>query len=126
MTMICNECGWADDVTWISLPGGGKRYTCNNAKYHPSGADHTWDAAAPEPVKKASKGGSPATGPKKTDDLQVPFEQIIGDLPRKWLEHGVIEHELRVQYPRVFGAHVADAGHAILGDGEKTASKHRF
>lgn len=127
MTPICDKCFTDFDVTWVSLPGGGKRYTCTNAKKHPSGEDHVWEPPAPEPAKKPSKGGSVSkTGPKKTDDLLVPFEQIVRGLPPMWLEHGVIEHELRVQYPKLFGAHVAEAGHSMLGDGEKTASKHRF
>ena len=38
----------------------------------------------------------------------------------------MLEYELRLQYPELFGRHVAEAGHVILAPARSTAASVRF
>jgi hypothetical protein len=123
MIETCELCHTADDVTLA--PGGGS-LICTNAKKHPTGASHTWPKPPPPVAKKPSTGGTPATDTKKTENLIDPFKTIIHQFPKIWIEHGVLEYQLRLQYPDVFGEHVAAWGHQMLERTHDTASNRRF
>jgi hypothetical protein len=121
MIITCPKCFSADDVTYVNAPDAGFLYTCTNAKKHPSGQAYEWVADPKDPtiIYGSSEDGV-------TTELMDPFEQIIRKLPPAWIEYGVLEYELRLQYPQLFGSHVREAGHRILAPTQSTASSSRF
>lgn len=81
-------------------------------------------AAAPKAEKAARKTGSPSARPTTaavTHELTEPLLAVIQTLPAAWIEHGVIEYRLRQDQPELFGRHVAEAGHVLLGGGGETS-----
>ena len=121
MIITCPKCSDDYDVTYTRNPDGGFLYTCTNARKHLSGAVYEWIADPKDPTVVL---GSSEDG--VTTELMDPFEQIVRELPRAWIEYGVLEYELRLQYPAVFGTHVREAGHRILAPAKSTASSARF
>ena len=130
MIMNCTKCFTADDVTYIHAPEGGFIYTCTNTGKHDGAGIWVWPYdPAPAKAAKATKPGKagPGEGQGKTDDLLEPFTTILAGLPTGvFHEHGIVEYELRRQYPELFGRHVAENGHVLLGPGQYTASGTRF
>ncbi len=117
MIITCPRCFSADDVSFVQNPDAGFLYTCTNAKKHPSGEVYEWIADPKDPtvIYGSSEDGV-------TTELMDPFEQILRRLPRAWIEYGVLEYELRLHYPPMFGTHVREAGHRILAPAQSTAS----
>jgi len=130
MIMNCTKCFTADDVTYIHAPEGGYIYTCTNTGKHDGAGIWVWPYdPAPSKTGKPAKAGKsgPGEGQGKTDDLREPFTAILAGLPSGvFHEHGILEYELRLQYPDLFGRHVAENGHVLLGPGQYTASGTRF
>lgn len=120
MIMDCPKCGHDEAVTYLTAPDGGHLYTCH---YTHEGQDNWQWLVDPKKPDAPAVGWAP-TG--VTADLVAPLENIMRSLPHMWLEHGVIEYELRLQYPAVFGKHVAERGHRLTTAGQVTASGTRF
>lgn len=120
MSMDCPKCGRDAAVTYLKAPDGGHLYTCH---YTHEGQDRWQWLVNPNKPAAAAAGWAPNG---VTADLISPFENIMRSLPHRWLEHGVIEYELRLQYPAVFGKHVAERGHHLTTAGQVTASGTRF
>ena len=116
------KCFSADDVSYVKAPDAGFLYTCSKIKGHDPTGDWSWIADPKDPG--SSDGGWSGEG--ITSDLMDPLEQIIRALPSMWIEYGVLEYELRVQHPDLFGRHVADRGHGLLAPSRATASSVRF
>jgi len=126
MIMNCTKCFDDADVTYVHAPGGGYVYTCTNTAHHDGEGVWVWPYD-PAPTKgKPGKAGA-GEGQGKTADLLEPFSTILAGLPGGvFHEHGILEYELRTQFPQLFGRHVAENGHVLLGPGKFTASGTRF
>jgi hypothetical protein len=88
------------------------------------GAGRRWLCVA-DPLK----GGDARTGWTTegiTTNLVDPFLEILRGLPPTWIEYGVIEYQLFLDYPDLFAQHVAERGHVITGQWQATASSVRF
>ncbi len=132
MLLTCPRCFTFDDVTYLHAPEGGFLYTCTNTGKHHGDGVWQWVADPNDPTNTKSKSKTATTavmgaGEGKTNDLLDPFTTILQNLPHGvFYEHGVLEYELRCQYPDLFGHHVAENGHVLLGPGKFTASSTRF
>lgn len=124
MIITCPKC--FDDYGVLPRepnPDGGYFYTCTNKKKHDPVGDYEWIQDPQDPTLVAH--GSSDVG--ATSDLLNPFESIINGLPEAWYEYGVLDYELRLQYPDLFGRHVHDAGHRAMQSGlRSTASSTHF
>jgi hypothetical protein len=133
MFMNCTKCFTADDVTYIHAPEGGYLYTCTNTGKHDGAGVWVWPYdPAPSKAGKTAQAGQAGQagkgeGQAKTDDLIEPLTTILAALPTGvFHEHGILEYELRLQYPELFGRHVAENGHVLLEPAQGTASGTRF
>jgi hypothetical protein len=120
--ITCPRCFNADWVSYVKAPEAGFIYTCTNDGNHDPVGDYQW-IADPHDSSVAFEGWSDSG---VTADLLDPLAQIVRELPHVWLEYGVIEYELRKQYPSLFGQHVGERGHVIIAPKQPTASSVRF
>lgn len=122
MIITCPQCFSADDVSYVKAPEAGFLYTCTRAKKHDPVGEWQW-IADPKDPSLATEGWSDGG---VTADLIEPFEAILRELPHQWIEYGVLEYALRLQYPEIFGRHVAERGHVLVAPSRATASSVRF
>jgi hypothetical protein len=116
----CPSCGSDAATTYTRAPDSGFLYTCRYT--HDGDGQCTWTA-------NPAKGANAPTGWSTegvTTNLVDPLLKIMRALPDVWLEHGVIEYQLRLDYPDLFAQHVADRGHVLTGAVQATASSVRF
>lgn len=111
----------SDAAVTSTVKGSARVYRC--AYSHDGSGPHLWQV--PLTTMTAAKTTS-TVADRVTDDLMEPLLDIVGSLPHVWIEYGVIEHELRLRYPSLFGRHVADSGHVALAPKTNTASGVRF
>lgn len=120
---VCPTCGSDVATTWIKAPdGAGYVYTCFASYAHDKEGQISWVA---DPLK----GGDAPTGWTTegiTTNLVDPILEILKGLPPTWIEYGVIEYQLFLDYPDLFAQHVAERGHVITGQWQATASSVRF
>jgi hypothetical protein len=118
----CPRCDKDAATTWTRSPDGGYLLTCYAAYAHGGDGLVTWTAYP-------TKGTNAPTGAETegvTTNLVDPLLTILQSLPDAWIEYGVIEYELRLRHPELFGQHVAERGHYLTGSGQATASSVRF
>jgi hypothetical protein len=118
----CPRCGNDASTTYTKAPDSGYLYTCYLSYAHDGEGSVTWTA---NPLKGAN---APTgwTTEGVTTNLVDPLLTIMQAFPPVWLEHGVIEYQLRLDRPDLFGQHVADRGHYLTGATQATASSVRF
>lgn len=119
----CPKCFSNAATTWIKAPDGfGYVYTCFASYAHDGEGQVSW-------VANPLKGGDAPTGLTTegiTTNLVDPFLEILRSLPPTWIEYGVIEYQLFLDFPHLFAQHVAERGHVITGQWQATASSVRF
>lgn len=118
----CPTCGSDAATTWTASPDGGFVLTCFAAYAHEGAGIASWTAYP----KKGVNAPTGAETEGVTTNLVDPLLKILQSLPNAWIEYGVIEYEVRLQYPELFAQHVAERGHYLTGSGQATASSVRF